>query len=86
MRIIGDHTPMVEMAIWDEHTTDVDESTDCIPGPCVSNLLVLYNPVWILFGMTMGYFVTFRIEEIFCDMAQDHLRNNKKYLKERQYG
>ena len=54
-----------------------------IPGPFLSNLLTLRNPMFIHFSMCMGYFRTGVVEHLLVKKACDYIRNNKQEYRER---
>lgn len=54
-----------------------------IPGPFLSNLLTLRNPMFIHFSMCMGYYRSPAFERQLVKKAYDYIRNNKQEYRER---
>ena len=54
-----------------------------IPGPFLSNLLTVRNPMFIHFSMCMGYYRSTAFERQLVKKAYDYIRNNKQEYRER---
>jgi len=85
----GNKTARLELAIWTDSIDDLSglhtpRTSNCIPGPHVFNLLLLRNPTFIFFCMTMGYFRSFKEETVLSMKMESFLKRNEKYLKERK--